>query len=173
MENLMNILTFEGIDYASWQTAYAPQGVTFFGGRLVQNLGNHYIEGATSMVFNPSLSISKVTFLGDAAGLDNMLLSYIDERFFEPTLFESMSYSPLTPTGRIPGWTPGMMWEGRVFTEGLVNRIDFIGMIALDDIAFDTPAASAVPEPSSLALVLVATLTLLWSRRYVRIPSQA
>lgn len=154
-------LDFEGIDYANWQSAYSVYGITFTGGRLTQNLANHYIEGATSMLFNPSLSVGKVTFLGDAAGLDNMLLSYIDGRLFEPTLFESMSYSPLTPTGRIPGWTPGMMWEGRVFTEGLVNRIDFIGMIALDDIAFDGIApAAAVPEPSTLALVLTATLIL-------------
>jgi hypothetical protein len=168
-------LTFESIDYANWQSAYTPYGITFVGGTLEQTYGNHYVAGDTTMFFDPAAALDRVSFRGDAARLDNMIWAYIDGKPFEPTLFESMSYSPLTPTGKITDWTPGMMWDGRVFTEGRVNEIRFTGLIALDDIQLNaTPiaSASAIPEPSTLALVLTSIL-LLKGLRHVRIPSQA
>lgn len=163
-------LDFEGLS-TPWQSAYAEYGITFVGGTLVQNLGNHYVSGSTTMLFDPSLAINRIEFRGDAYGPDNMLATFVKGEFFEPVMFESGSW---TPSGRITGWYPGMMFRGSVPTGGLVDEVHFTNLLALDDIVFDPAVASAaVPEPGTFALVLIATAAITWSRRYVRIPQKA
>lgn len=159
-------LDFEGLT-TPWQSAYSTYGITFIGGTLVQNLGNHYVSGSTTMLFDPSLAVDRISFRGDAVGPDNMLATFVRGQAFEPVLFESGSWLP--GGGRIVGWYPGMMFRGSVPSGGLVDEIHFTGLIALDDIDF----GATIPEPSTLALVLLATAALTWSRRHVRIPAKA
>jgi hypothetical protein len=156
-------LDFEMISNAAdWHTAYAGVGVTFVGGTLAVDLGNHYIIGAVTMRFDPSFAPSGIHFRGDAAGPDNFLQTFTgNDEPFEPVLFESGSW---TPTGHIPGWTPTMMFDGFVHTEGRINRIDFTTTL-LDDIDLPGLQSAHIPEPSSLALILAATAAITFARQ--------
>jgi hypothetical protein len=146
---------------ADWHTMYAGLGVTFVGGSLAVDLGNHYIMGAVTMRFDPAFAPSGIHFRGDAAGPDNYLYTFRDADVpFEPVMFESGSW---TPTGKIPGWYPTMMFDGFVHTEGVVNRVDFTTTL-LDDIDLPGLQSAHIPEPSSLALILAATAAIAFAR---------
>jgi hypothetical protein len=155
-------LDFEIVSNAAdWHTMYAGLGVTFVGGSLAVDLGNHYIVGATTMRFDPSFAPSTITFRGDAAGPDNLINLYVGDKLYDTQLFESGSW---TPTGHIPGWYPTMMFDGHAFTEGRVDRIEFTTTL-LDDIDLPGLQSAHIPEPGSLALILAATAAIAFARQ--------